>query len=103
MNTKALIFDCDGTLMDSLAETLESFHYALDRLGEPRSTPDVVHHFCVSADRILFEFIRPSLMPLLNIRKMFGPPSWRKSDKIAAGHASALRLDFVAQDFMQDS
>jgi HAD superfamily hydrolase (TIGR01549 family) len=57
MNTKALIFDCDGTLMDSLGNALESFHYALDRLGEPRSTPDVVRYFGVSADRILFQLL----------------------------------------------
>lgn len=57
MNAKALIFDCDGTLMDSLGQALESFHYALDRLGEPRSTPDVIRYFGVSADRILFNLL----------------------------------------------
>ncbi|HET9238677.1 MAG TPA: HAD family hydrolase [Oligoflexus sp.] len=57
MNAKALIFDCDGTLTDSLGQALESFHYALDRLGEPRSTPDVIRYFGVSADRILFNLL----------------------------------------------
>jgi HAD superfamily hydrolase (TIGR01549 family) len=57
MKAKALIFDCDGTLMDSLGQALESFHYALDRLGEPRSTPDVIRYFGVSADRILLNLL----------------------------------------------
>lgn len=57
MNGKALIFDCDGTLMDSLGKALESFHYALDRMGETRSTPEIIRYFGMSADRILLQVL----------------------------------------------
>jgi HAD superfamily hydrolase (TIGR01549 family) len=58
MHHKALIFDCDGTLMDSLGNALESFHYALEQMGEPRSTPEITRHFRLAADRILLNLLR---------------------------------------------
>jgi HAD superfamily hydrolase (TIGR01549 family) len=58
MTPRALIFDCDGTLMDSLGNAVESFHYALERMGEPRSTPDILRYFGVSADRILLNLLQ---------------------------------------------
>jgi HAD superfamily hydrolase (TIGR01549 family) len=53
----ALIFDCDGTLMDSLGNALASFHFALEQLGKPRSTPEITRYFRVSADRILMQLL----------------------------------------------
>lgn len=57
MMQHALIFDCDGTLMDSLGNALASFHYALEQMGEPRSTPEITRYFRLSADRILLHLM----------------------------------------------
>jgi HAD superfamily hydrolase (TIGR01549 family) len=57
MTKPVLIFDCDGTLMDSLGNALESFHYALKKMGEPRSTPEITRYFRVAADRILSQLL----------------------------------------------
>ncbi len=54
---QALIFDCDGTLMDSLGNALASFHYALEQMGEPRSTPEITRYFRLAADRILLNLL----------------------------------------------
>ncbi len=53
----ALIFDCDGTLMDSLGHALASFHYALEQMGELRSTPEITRYFRLAADRILLKLM----------------------------------------------
>lgn len=54
MREAGIIFDCDGTLVDSLTQALESFNYALDRLGEPPRSPEVIkRYFGAAADRIL--------------------------------------------------
>ncbi len=53
----ALIFDCDGTLMDSLGHALASFHYVLEQMGEPRSTPEITRYFRLAADRILLNLL----------------------------------------------
>lgn len=49
-----IIFDCDGTLVDSLGSALESFNYALERMGAPGHTPEQIKKFFgASGDRIL--------------------------------------------------
>lgn len=49
-----LIFDCDGTLVDSLGAALESFNYALVAIGEkPRTIDEIKKFFGAGADRIL--------------------------------------------------
>lgn len=58
MKNHALVFDCDGTLMDSLDQALESFHYTLQKMGEkPRTTAEIKSHFGVAADRIFFKVL----------------------------------------------
>lgn len=53
MNQHGIIFDCDGTLMDSLGRAMESFNHALDRVGAwPRTPEQIKAHFGSSADRI---------------------------------------------------
>lgn len=56
MNKFGLIFDCDGTLVDSLGAALESFNYALDKVGaKPRTIEEIKKHFGAGADRILIK------------------------------------------------
>lgn len=56
---KAAIFDCDGTLLDSLGDAMLSFNYALDRVGEPPRAPEVIkQYFGSSADKILFNVLK---------------------------------------------
>lgn len=48
-----IIFDCDGTLVDSLGQALESFNYALEKMGEPPRSPEIIKkYFGAAADRI---------------------------------------------------
>lgn len=54
MKKSGIIFDCDGTLVDSLGPALESFNYALERMGAPGHTPEQIKKFFgASGDRIL--------------------------------------------------
>lgn len=54
MKNFGLVFDCDGTLLDSLGGAMNSFNYALDKLGEaPRTDAEIKKYFGAGADRIL--------------------------------------------------
>lgn len=56
---KAVIFDCDGTLIDSLNVAMESFNFALDEIGFPPRTPDEIKkHFGAAADRIFLNILK---------------------------------------------
>lgn len=58
MAAHGIIFDCDGTLVNSLDQALESFNFALDQLGEkPRSPDEIKKYFGAAADRILISLI----------------------------------------------
>lgn len=53
-----IIFDCDGTLVDSLGQALESFNYALTKVGKPPHSPEAIKKFFgASADRILLNVL----------------------------------------------
>lgn len=53
-----LIFDCDGTLTDSLDQALDSFHYALFKMGmKDVDSEDIKKYFGVSADKILLKLM----------------------------------------------
>jgi HAD superfamily hydrolase (TIGR01549 family) len=59
MKKYGIIFDCDGTLVDSLGHALESFNYALDRLGEPpRTIEEIKRYFGAGADRIFARLLK---------------------------------------------
>ena len=56
MGRLGIIFDCDGTLADSLDNALISFQYALAQIGErPRTQEEIYQHFGISADKLLIE------------------------------------------------
>jgi phosphoglycolate phosphatase-like HAD superfamily hydrolase len=58
MNQAALVFDCDGTLMDSLDHAMESFHYALLKMGADQyPSQEILKYFGVAADRILVQIL----------------------------------------------
>lgn len=58
MKVRGLIFDCDGTLVDSLGQAMASFNYALDQLGEPPRPPEAIkRYFGAGADRILINVL----------------------------------------------
>ena len=53
-----LIFDCDGTLVDSLSAAMESFNFALAAVNEaPRTPEQIKRYFGAGADRILIQLI----------------------------------------------
>lgn len=59
MHTCGVIFDCDGTLVDSLSQALQSFNYALEKIGEKRRTPEQLkRYFGAGADRILYRILQ---------------------------------------------
>ncbi|MBN1981261.1 MAG: HAD family hydrolase [Chitinivibrionales bacterium] len=45
MPTKGLIFDLDGTLVDTLADLTDSMNAALEQLGRPERSPDECRRF----------------------------------------------------------
>lgn len=54
----AIIFDCDGTLTDSLDHALDSFHFAVRRMNAPHITTEDIHqYFGIAADKILFQLM----------------------------------------------
>jgi phosphoglycolate phosphatase len=58
MKQHGIIFDCDGTLVDSLGQALESFNFALDRVGFPPRAPETIkRYFGTAADRILLSVV----------------------------------------------
>lgn len=61
-----IIFDCDGTLVHSLGQALESFNYALAAVGEaPRSPEAIKAYFGAGADRILMRMVGDEARGLL--------------------------------------
>lgn len=53
MKRHGVIFDCDGTLVDSLGDAIGSYNYAFDKIGEPRRPlTEIKKYFGASADRI---------------------------------------------------
>ena len=57
-SARGIIFDCDGTLVDSLGAALESFNFAIVKMGEPPKTPqEIKKYFGASADRILIQLL----------------------------------------------
>ncbi len=54
----AIIFDCDGTLTDSLDHALDSFHFAVRRMDKQHITTEDIHqYFGIAADKILFQLM----------------------------------------------
>jgi phosphoglycolate phosphatase len=43
---KGIIFDLDGTLIDSLMDLTESVNYALQKVGLETYPPEIVKKFC---------------------------------------------------------
>ncbi len=70
MNEMALrkfgvIFDCDGTLVDSLGEAMESFNYALRKVDQKLREPEEIkRHFGAAADRIFIKILRDEKLGL---------------------------------------
>lgn len=53
-----IIFDCDGTLVDSLGQALVSFNFALQAVGAEPLPPEVIkQYFGAGADRILMRIL----------------------------------------------
>lgn len=64
-NKLGILFDCDGTLLDSLGNAFESFDYAFDQIGEPRHKPENIKKFFgSSADRIFINLMSDSQQAL---------------------------------------
>ena len=58
MQKIGLVFDCDGTLVDTEDQVIESIHYALAQINAPdHSTPEIRKLFGPGADQILIKLI----------------------------------------------
>ena len=53
MKFKALLFDLDGTLVDSRADITNSVNYTLQELGEATLPAETIHHFIGEGVRLL--------------------------------------------------
>ncbi len=58
MKNCGVIFDCDGTLLNSLGHAVTSFNWALENIGEaPRTAGEIKKFFGRAADRIFFQLL----------------------------------------------
>ncbi|MBI2519747.1 MAG: HAD family hydrolase [Bdellovibrio sp.] len=58
MHNYGVIFDCDGTLLNSLGHATTSFNWALEKIGEARRTPDEIKKFFGrGANRIFLQLL----------------------------------------------
>lgn len=56
---KLIIFDCDGTIMDSLGFAMDSFLYALEKIGRaPKGPEEIKQYFGSSADKIFLYYLK---------------------------------------------
>ncbi len=57
---KGMIFDLDGTLVDSLSTTLDAFNHAIISLGGPEHTPqEIMRHFGAGETQIFSKLVGP--------------------------------------------
>lgn len=57
-NQFGIIFDCDGTLTNSLDHALDSFHFAVQRMEAHHiKTADIQKYFGIAADKILLKLM----------------------------------------------
>lgn len=55
---RGIVFDFDGTLVDSLGDAMASFNHAIEELGEaPRTADEIKRYFGAGADRILSQVL----------------------------------------------
>lgn len=59
MKYKNIIFDLDGTLLDTLLDLHASVNYSMDKLGFPRRTVDEVRRFVGNGVRVLIKRAAP--------------------------------------------
>ncbi len=55
---KAVLFDMDGTLVNSLPVTMRAFHHGLKTLGETRTDAQIMAHFGLGEDQIFLNLLR---------------------------------------------
>ena len=94
MKKRGLIFDCDGTLVDSLGYALESFNYALAEIGEsPRTVEEIKRYFGLGADKIFTQLLGDSKKGLLAFESYISHQSKLALDmKLHAGIRDLLNL-----------
>ena len=58
MKKNGVIFDCDGTLLNSLGHSTTSFNLALENIGEPERSPgEIKRFFGQAANRIFLQLL----------------------------------------------
>lgn len=60
MRYRAVIFDLDGTLLDTLEDLADSVNYALEKFGFPRRSLEEIRQFVGNGVRVLMERAVPS-------------------------------------------
>src|SRR5256885_16587680 len=97
MPLKGVIYDLDGTLVDSRDDLADSVNAMLARLSLPEREPQVIHGFIgEGAERL----IRRSLGPRHEARNAEAAPIWREEygkrllakTRLSAGVAGLLRI-----------
>src|SRR5439155_1725015 len=87
MPLKGVIYDLDGTLVDSRDDLADSVNAMLARLSLPEREPQVIHGFIgEGAERL----IRRSLGPRHEARYAEAAPIWRLGERAALASADYL-------------
>ncbi len=64
MNYRSIIFDLDGTLLDTLPDIVVAVNEVLENMGVPTHPQESIREFIGSGVTVLFERAIPKTMPL---------------------------------------
>lgn len=71
LNYKLVVFDMDGTILDTLEDLADSTNHALEKFGYPRRSIDEVRRFVGNGIRKLIERAVPCETPVEEVDKVF--------------------------------
>ena len=71
MKFNSVVFDLDGTLLDTLGDLRDSVNFALEKNGLPKRTTEEVRSFVGNGIRLLIERSVPENIPLEIVDKCF--------------------------------
>lgn len=71
LNYKLVVFDMDGTILDTLEDLADSTNHALEKFGYPKRSIDEVRRFVGNGIRKLIERAVPCETPVEEVDKVF--------------------------------
>ena len=70
MKYNSVVFDLDGTLLDTLGDLRDSVNFALQKNNLPKRTTEEIRSFVGNGIRLLIELSVPQNTPIVNPKKV---------------------------------